>query len=127
MAGMEERADALERRIDELTAEIRCVVTIGTAAAEDARAAREAHRHSGELLAALRETQTEHTRTLAEHTRTLAEHTRTLAEHGECPDAIDGKLGQLALGMHTVEALLCPALGGRPLITTWRQLCPRGG
>jgi len=45
-----------------------------------------------ELLNALRKTQ--------------AEHSQTLAEHGGRLDSIDGKLGQLALGVHTIESLL---------------------
>jgi hypothetical protein len=54
--------------------------------------ARDAHRKNIELLNALRVTQAEHSATLADHTSRL--------------DAIDGKLGTLTVGMHTIETLL---------------------
>ena len=57
-----------------------------------ARLASAAHRRNIELLNALLQTQ--------------AEHSRILAEHGGRLDAIDGKLGRLTLGMHTIESLL---------------------
>ena len=52
-----------------------------------------------ELLNALRKTQAEHSQTLGEHGHVLAEHSRRL-------DSIDGKLGQVTLGVHTIESLL---------------------
>lgn len=103
MVTLEDRVAALETRVDELALETRHAFTVGVTASRDALTAREAHQHNIELLNALRETQ-------AEHTQTLAEHSRMHDEHRQRFDAIDGKLAQLAVGMHTVESLLRRAL-----------------
>ncbi|MBW3606397.1 MAG: hypothetical protein KY460_16125 [Actinobacteria bacterium] len=99
MADLVERVAALETRVDELTIEVRHATDLGVTATREAHTARDAHQRNIELLNALRATQ-------AEHSRTLAEHSRMHAEHTDRFDAIDGKLGQLALGMHTIESLL---------------------
>lgn len=99
MADLEDRVVALETRVDALTVEVRHATDLSVTATREAHTAREAHQRNIELLNALRATQ-------AEHSRTLGEHGRMLGEHGERLDAIDGKLGQLTLGMHTIESLL---------------------
>jgi len=117
---LEGRVTALETRVDTLTTEVRHATDLGVTASREALTARAAHQQNIELLNALRMTQAEHGRTLAEHSQTLAEHTQTLAEHTQTLaehgrtlaehtgrfDSIDGKLGQLTLGMHTIESLL---------------------
>jgi len=99
MTELEDRVTALETRVDALTVEVRHATDLGVTATREAHTARDAHQRNIELLNAFRATQ-------AEHSRTLAEHGRMLGEHGDRLDAIDGKLGQLALGMHTIESLL---------------------
>lgn len=99
MTELEDRVTALETRVDALTVEVRHATDLSITATREAHTARDAHQRNIELLNALRATQ-------AEHSRTLAEHGRMLGEHGDRLDAIDGKLGQLALGMHTIESLL---------------------
>ena len=99
MAELEDRVTALETRVEALTVEVRHATGLEVTATREAHTAREAHQRNLELLYALRATQ-------AEHSRTLAEHGRMLGEHGVRLDAIDGKLGQLTLGMHTIESLL---------------------
>lgn len=106
MAELEDRVTALETRVDALTVEVRHATDLSITATREAHTARDAHQRNIELLNALRATQAEHSRTLAEHGRMLGEHGRMLGEHGDRLDAIDGKLGQLALGMHTIESLL---------------------
>lgn len=92
MPSLEERVTALEARVDELAAENGHTADIAVLAARDALTARDAHQRNIELLNALRKTQ--------------AEHGRTLSEHSERLDSIDGKLGQLTVGVHTIESLL---------------------
>lgn len=92
MANLVDRVAALETRVDELEVDVRHATDVGVTAARDAHTARDAHQRNIELLNALRATQAEHSRTLAEHTARF--------------DAIDGKLGQLTVGMHTIESLL---------------------
>ncbi|NEE00869.1 hypothetical protein [Phytoactinopolyspora halotolerans] len=99
MSSLEERVTALESRVDDLAARNGHTAGIAVEAAHDARTARDAHQQNIELLNALRKTQ-------AEHSRALAEHGRMLAEHSERLDSIDGKLGQLTVGVHTIESLL---------------------
>lgn len=99
MADLEDRVTALETRVDELAIEVSQTNDLSVTAARDALTGRQAHQRNIELLNALRKTQ-------AEHSRVLAEHSRTLGGHGERLESIDGKLGQLTLGMHTVESLL---------------------
>lgn len=99
MADLEDRVRTLEARVDRLDVEVRHAADLGVAARRDALTAQEAHQRNIDLLNALRVTQ-------AEHTRMLAEHSRVHTEHSQRFDAIDGKLGQLALGMHTIESLL---------------------
>jgi uncharacterized coiled-coil protein SlyX len=96
---LEERVRALESRMNVLETETRHGTDIAVIAAREALTAREAHQKNIELLNALRVTQAEHSATLAEHTAILAEHTSRL-------DAIDGKLGMLTVGVHTIESLL---------------------
>ena len=99
MANLAERVGALETRVGELEIEVRRATDLDVTATRDAHTARDAHQRNIELLNALRATQ-------AAHSRTLAEHGHTLAEHTDRFDAIDGKLGQLTVGMHTIESLL---------------------
>jgi hypothetical protein len=96
---LEERVTILEAQLAEIRAESDHATTMAVVAAREALTARDAHRKNIELLNALRVTQAEHTATLAGHTATLADHTSRL-------DAIDGKLGQLTVGVHTIESLL---------------------
>lgn len=114
------RVTALETRVDTLTTEVRHATDLGVIASREALTAREAHQQNIELLNALRMTQAEHGRALADHSRTLADHSRTLSDHSRILsdhsrtlaehtgrfDSIDGKLGQLTLGMHAIESLL---------------------
>lgn len=92
MPTLEDRVTTLESRVDTLAAEVEH-------ASREARTASQAHQKNIELLNALRATQ-------AEHGRILADHGRILTAHGKRLDSIDGKLGQLTLGMHTIESLL---------------------
>jgi hypothetical protein len=103
---LEERVRALESRMNVLETETRHGTDIAVIAAREALTAREAHQKNIELLNALRVTQAEHSATLAENTAILAEHTAILAEHTSRLDAIDGKLGMLTVGVHTIESLL---------------------
>ncbi|WP_166348321.1 hypothetical protein [Phytoactinopolyspora limicola] len=127
MPDLEDRVAALEERVDQIDVQGRDATTLAAIATRDALASRDAHLKNVELLGALRETQAEHsatlaeqsatlaehtatlaehTATLAEHSATLAEHTATLAEHGRRLDSIDGKLGQVTVGVYTIEGLL---------------------
>jgi hypothetical protein len=92
MSSLEERVAALEARVEELSTETRHGTDLAVTAAREALTAREAHQKNVELLNALRKTQ--------------AEHGQTLAEHGKRLEAIDGKLGMLTVGVHTIESLL---------------------
>ena len=83
---------------------------MSASASRAAQSAVAAHQRNIDLLNALRETQAEHSRVLAEHSRVLAEHGRRLDGIDTNLDAVHGKLGQLALGMHTIEDLLRRAL-----------------
>ena len=120
MPELEERVSALETRMDELARNVRHATDLGLTAGREALTAREAHQKNIELLNALRTTQSEqgrtlsehgrilneHTRMLNEHTRVLNDHTRVLNDHTARFDAIDGTLGTLTVGMHTIESLL---------------------
>jgi hypothetical protein len=89
---LEERVRALESRMNLLEAETRHGTDIAVIAAREALTAREAHQKNIELLNALRVTQAEHTQRLD-------------AVEGRLY-TIDGKLGQLTVGVHTIESLL---------------------
>lgn len=113
MPTLEERVAVLESRVEDLAVRTDHAVDLGVVAAREALTAREAHQKNIELLNALRKTQAEHTQILAEHTGMHAEHTRrfdaieaTLGQHDQRLDDIQGKLGTLTLGMHTIETLL---------------------
>ncbi len=106
MPSLEDRVAALEARVEELSAETRHGTDLAVTAAREALTARDAHQKNIELLNALRRTQAEHSQTLAGHSHTLAGHSQTLAEHGQRLEAIDGKLGMLTVGVHTIESLL---------------------
>jgi hypothetical protein len=102
MPRLEERVTAVETRMDQLSMQNGHTTDLAVAAARDALTAREAHQKNIELLNALRQTQAEHTQTLAEHTQRLDSIENKLGEL----DTIKGKLGQLTVGMHTIETLL---------------------
>jgi chromosome segregation ATPase len=106
MPTLEERVTALETRVDQLSMQNGHTADLAVAAARDALTAREAHQKNIELLNALRQTQAEHTQTLAEHTRKLTEHDRRFDAVDRRLDEIHGKLGQLTVGVHTIESLL---------------------
>jgi hypothetical protein len=102
MPRLEERVTAVETRMDQLSMQNGHTTDLAVAAARDALTAREAHQKNVELLNAVRKTQAEHTQTLAEHTQRLDSIENKLGEL----DTIKGKLGQLTVGMHTIETLL---------------------
>jgi hypothetical protein len=102
MPWLEERVTAVETRMDQLSMQNGHTTDLAVAAARDALTAREAHQKNVELLNAVRKTQAEHTQTLAEHTQRLDSIENKLGEL----DTIKGKLGQLTVGMHTIETLL---------------------
>lgn len=106
MADLTDRVGTLETRVDEVEVEVRHSTDLGVTATREARTAREAHQRNIGLLNALRETQADHSRIFAEHSRILAEHSRMHTQHTARFDAIDGTLGRLTLGMHTIESLL---------------------
>lgn len=92
MPDLEQRVGDLETRVDQLAIDAAHATNLGATATREALTAREAHQRNIALLNALRETQAEHSRMHAEHSRRF--------------DAIDGTLGQLTLGMHTIDGLL---------------------
>lgn len=99
MPTLEERVAVLESRVDDLASKAEHASDLAVTAAGESLTARQAHQKNIELLNALRKTQ-------AEHSQTLAEHTQMHAEHRERLDDIQGKLGTLTVGMHTIETLL---------------------
>lgn len=99
MPSLEERVSALEARVEELATESQHATDIAVVAAREALTAREAHQKNIELLNALRKTQ-------AEHTKSFSEHSEILNRHDQRLDSIDGKLGQLTVGVHSIETLL---------------------
>jgi hypothetical protein len=99
MPTLEQRVTALETRVDELATQNGHTADLAVVAGREALTAREAHQKNIELLNALRKTQAEQSKVLADHTKVLADHTQRL-------NAIDSKLGGLAVGMHTIERLL---------------------
>lgn len=103
---VEERVAILESRVDQLAAQSEHANDLSVIAAREALTARQAHQRNIELLNALRKTQAEQTQTLADHTQTLADHTQRLADHTQRLDSIDGKLGMITVGVHTIETLL---------------------
>lgn len=113
MPDLEHRVTALETRVEQLTAEVRHVTDVGVTASRETLTAREAHQKSIELLNALRTTQTEHGRRLDEHSRRLDAIEQRLDAIEQRLDSIAGTLGQLALGMHTIESLLTRLLDDR--------------
>jgi hypothetical protein len=95
MPTLEQRVTALETRMDHLTMQNGHTADLAVVAGRDALTAREAHQKNIELLNALRKTQ-------SEHTQRLHSIESKLGELG----TIKGKLGQLTVGMHTIETLL---------------------
>jgi septal ring factor EnvC (AmiA/AmiB activator) len=106
MPTLEERATALETRVDELAMWNSHTAEVAVTAMRDALTARRTHLENLELLNALRLTHAEHTKRLTEHTKKLTEHDRRFDAVDQRLDEIHGKLGQLTVGMHTIETLL---------------------
>jgi hypothetical protein len=99
MPSLDDRFTALEARVDGLTADSHHAIELAVSSAREALTARDAHQKNIELLNALRRNQGEQTQTLADHGRKLDEHDVRL-------DSIDGKLGQITVGVHAIESML---------------------
>lgn len=118
--GEQEGVTRLEDRVDQIEVAVERADRRSDEALGDARRASRAHEQNVRLLNAVRATQAEHSQTLEHHERMIENQGRVLEHHGQVLehhsailgdhtsrlDSIDGKLGQMALGMHTIEGLL---------------------